>query len=60
VSTYGLGAGYTLPSEIENLESGTLKKFEIWHLDFFSKFFSNFFLIFLGAKAALDFTLLVR
>ena len=33
------------------LESGTQKKFEMWHLDFFSKF--------LAAKAALDFTMLV-
>ena len=44
VSTCGMGARHTLPSEIENLESGTQKKYEMWHLDFFSNFFfSNFF-----------------
>ena len=39
VSTCGLGARHTLPSAIENLESGTQKKFEMWHLDFFRSFF---------------------
>ena len=39
VSTCGMGARHTLPSEIENLESGTQKKYEMWHLDFFSNFF---------------------